>query len=166
MLLAKRVTGAFPDMPALRKLYISAFPAKERDPLTALLPVHHDGHDLLAFYHEKEFCGFASLLTYKTITHILYIAICDRFRDHHYGSEAMRILCSRYPGHRILADLETVEPGAPNLDQRKSRVHYYLTAGFRKTDIAYRWQDEDYVIYVHGGDITLPEFQEYWDHFS
>ena len=70
------------------------------------------------------------------------------------------------PRNRILADLETVEPGAPNLDQRKSRVHYYLTAGFRKTDIAYRWQDEDYVIYVHGGDITLPEFQEYWDHFS
>ena len=37
MLLAKKVTGAFPDMPALRKLYISAFPAKERDPLTELL---------------------------------------------------------------------------------------------------------------------------------
>lgn len=166
MLQVKRINESFPDMPALRKLYISAFPAKERDPLTELLPAHYDGHDLLAFYHNDVFCGFASLLTYKTITHILYIAICDQFRDHHYGSEAMEIIYSQYPGQRILADLETVEPGAPNLEQRKARVHYYTTAGFRKSDIAYRWQDEDYVIYVYGADVTEPEFEEFWEHFS
>ena len=117
MLLAKKVTGAFPDMSALRKLYISAFPAKERDPLTELLPVHHDGHDLLAFYHEEEFCGFASLLTYKTITHILYIAICDRFRDHHYGSEAMRILCS--PSAPLLWALPQPPRAATNIPASK-----------------------------------------------
>lgn len=166
MLTVQKVTGEFPDMSALRKLYISAFPARERDPLTELLPVHHDGHDLLAFYHDGTFCGFASLLTYKTITHILYIAICDAFRDHHYGSEAMALIYARYPGQRILADLETVEPGAPNLAQRKSRVHYYVSAGFRKSPIAYTWQGEDYVIYVHGAEITEAEFEEFWEHFS
>ena len=166
MLIAKKVTGSFPDMSALRRLYTSAFPAKERDPLTELLPSTFDGHDMLAFYHDDVFCGFASLLTYKTITHILYIAICDRFRDRHYGSEAMALIYARYPGQRILADLETVEPGAPNLDQRKSRVHYYLAAGFRKSTIAYRWQEEDYVIYVYGGEITQQEFDEFWAHFS
>ena len=78
----------------------------------------------------KNFCGFASLLTYGGITHILYFAIDEQYREHGYGSEALKLMHTLYPKNRFIADLELDIPTAENEPQRHLRRAFYLRNGY------------------------------------
>ena len=77
----EKITEHSKDFHRTESLYVRAFPANERTPICGLM--RHDGHDFVGFYDKDEnFCGFASLLTYGGITHILYFAIDEQYREH------------------------------------------------------------------------------------
>ena len=141
-----------------------AFPANERTPICGLM--RHDGHDFVGFYDKDEnFCGFASLLTYGGITHILYFAIDEQYREHGYGSEALKLMHTLYPKNRFIADLELDIPTAENEPQRHLRRAFYLRNGYTPSEVRYIWQGEQYEILVSSGTITNTEFENFWDHF-
>ena len=101
----EKITEHSKDFHRTESLYVRAFPANERTPICGLM--RHDGHDFVGFYDKDEnFCGFASLLTYGGITHILYFAIDEQYREHGYGSEALKLMHTLYPKNRFIADLE------------------------------------------------------------
>lgn len=160
----KKITEHSKDFHRTENLYVRAFPANERTPICGLM--RHDGHDFVGFYDkDKNFCGFASLLTYGDITHILYFAIDEPYREHGYGSEALKLMHTLYPKNRFIADLELDIPTAENESQRHLRRAFYLRNGYTPSEVRYTWQGEQYEILVSSGTITNAEFENFWDHF-
>ena len=160
----EKITEHSKDFHRTENLYVRAFPANERTPICGLM--RHDGHDFVGFYDKDEnFCGFASLLTYGGITHILYFAIDEQYREHGYGSEALKLMHTLYPKNRFIADLELDIPTAENEPQRHLRRAFYLRNGYTPSEVRYTWQGEQYEILVSSGTITNTEFENFWDHF-
>lgn len=147
------------------KLYRRAFPANERQSLTPLLNDPLKQGEIFAALDEKGFAGFFALLSYKDITHILYLAIEEDRREYGYGSEILKRIQSMYPNNRIIADVEMVEDDSENNLQRKKRMHFYRRNGYHMTEVRYRWEDEDYVILTSKGTLTTQEFREFWNYF-
>lgn len=166
MLTLKHITERSRDLARINQLYVQSFPANERRPLDALLQDSTGSSDFLAFYHEETFVGFACLLTWQDLSHILYFAIDAPLRGRGYGSEALAALRALKPNHRILADLEAQDPSASNNEQRKKRRRFYLRNGYAASEVRYRWREESYEILVCGGTVTSPEFEAFWRHFE
>lgn len=107
-----------------------------------------------------------SLLTYGGITHILYFAIDEQYREHGYGSEALKLMHTLYPKNRFIADLELDIPTAENEPQRHLRRAFYLRNGYTPSEVRYDWQGEQYEILVSSGTITNTEFENFWGSLS
>lgn len=156
---------ADPVYSKVKALYEAAFSENERKPFLQLLGGLKGAGEVYAVYDGTSFVGMISLLTLEDITHILYLAVLPELRDRGYGSGILTLLRHSWPGQRIIADLETPEDDAPNNDQRKKRVAFYQKNGYHYTEIAYRWEEEDYRVMSNGGDVSREEFGRFWHHF-
>ena len=165
MLTYEQVTPSHRDIDKINELYVSAFPARERGPLERLISHELPGSDVFALYDENEFRGMVSTITAGDITHIIYLAVCPGQRGRSYGSQAIEVVRALFPGKRIIADLEAPDRNAANADERERRVGFYKKNGFEKTEVAYEWQGENYVIWSLGGKITFDEFDAFWENF-
>ena len=161
----EKLTSKSPDFDLVKTLYEEAFAENERKPFAKLLGGYKGSGEVYAVYDGNRFTGMISLLTLEDITHILYLAVKPEFRDRGYGTGILRILRRDWAGQRIIADLETPEEDAPNQNQRKKRVEFYRRNGYSFTEIAYRWEDEDYQVMSSGGEVTRKEFGAFWHHF-
>ena len=149
----------------VKELYESSFPENERRPLNELTEGFRGEGELLAALDEGTFVGMVSLLSFEDITHILYFAVRDELRNHGYGSKILTLIRAHCPGQRIIVDVERPEDGVPNKTQREERIAFYRRNGFVDTEVAYRWENEDYRIMSNGGDVSKREFWLFWDHF-
>lgn len=165
MLRLERVTEQTPELERIKSLYESAFPKNERKPL-ALFLREAECCDFVAFYDEGRYCGFAILLTWKDITHILYFAVENELRGRGYGASALHLLQTLRPGNRYIADIEVDHIHAPNHEQRQKRKRFYLRNGYQESGVTYEWQDENYEIMVSGGTVTLQEDDDFWEYFE
>lgn len=161
-LTVKPISEKSGNLEHIHTLYCRAFPRRERSPFHEVL---RESGEFLAFYDGELFCGFASLLTYKDLTHILYFAIDSNLRDHGYGSAALKTLREHLPGQRLLVDVEAEYPSAENAEQRLKRKHFYHENGYAEANIHYVWQGEKYEILVNGGAVDSAEFENFWRHF-
>lgn len=147
-------------------MYERAFPPGERRPIETLLKRGGEEGDFIAFYDGSVFCGFANLLTWRDITHILYFAVDEDLRGMGYGTRALETIRSLKPENRILADIEVAYPGSGNNEQRIRRKEFYLRNGYMESGITYRWREESYEILVNGGPVSEDEFNGFWRHFD
>lgn len=150
---------------SVKTLYESAFPVSERQPFSHLFSGFHSEGELFAFLDGEIFAGMACLLSYRDITHILYLAVPEQFHGKGYGSCILGLIRKRYPGQRIIADLEDPGKDSSNVDQRKERIRFYRKNGYDFTDVSYRWRGEDYLIMSSGGNISGDELSEFWQYF-
>ena len=153
---------AFADREALEALYERAFPQNERRPMAELLGEKSGMVEVLAFYHRGSFCGMAATLTSSGLAHIIYFAIEESMRERGLGSMALEAIREQHPGKKVIVDVERVEDGAGNNDQREKRIAFYRKNGYRETEVRYRWREEDYVILSCGGIMTEREWDEFW----
>lgn len=165
MIRLERVTKQTPELDRIKSLYQSAFPENERKPLGLFLE-EADCCDFVAFYEGDLYCGFAILLTWKDITHILYFAVENTLRDRGYGAQALKLLWSLRPGNRFIADIEVDDIHSSNHGQRQKRKQFYLRNGYQESGVTYEWQDENYEILVSGGTVTLQEDDDFWEYFE
>ena len=147
------------------RLYDDSFPPNERPPFSALFTEFGGAEELLAVLDGDRFAGLAVLLTYQDITHILYLAVEEGLRGCGYGSRILALIRERYPGQKIIADLELPEADTPNEVQREKRIAFYRKNGYCLTGIVYRWEGEDYCIMASGGTVTREAFGKFWHHF-
>lgn len=159
------MTGSVENYSEIVDLYLQAFPENERTPLDMLLSDGEDGKDLLAFYNDNTFCGFAQLLTNWDLTHILYFAILEPLRGQGFGGKCLQTICQFKHGNRVIADIERPDVAAENIDQRQQRKQFYLRNGFKETQVRYNWHGEAYEILSAGGDVTTEEFHAFWKAF-
>lgn len=165
MLILQPADGRSPWLPQIRKLYESSFPDNERRPLDTLLNDQTGAGEVFAALDEGRFVGLAVLLTHGDLTHILYFAVEAFLRGRGYGSDLLAAIRGRYPGQRILADVEAPDPRADNRAQRERRIAFYRRNGYEMTEIRYNWVGENYVILSAGGPVTGPEFGAFWHYF-
>lgn len=146
-------------------LYEASFPANESYPFSVINGGFKGQCRVYAVYDGDLLVGMISVLSHKDITHIMYLAVEPELRNRGYGSAILKILREELPGQRIIADVETPKADAENNVQREKRVEFYRKNGYVFTEIAYRWEDEDYRIMSNGGSVTGKEFGAFWHYF-
>ena len=151
---------------AIAALYVRAFPANERRPLEPHFAGHGGHAAMLAAREDGAFCGFASLLLWQDIVHIIYFAVEEERRGNGLGSRILDGIQALYPGCRVIVDIEEPEETAANNPQRIRRKAFYLRNGYAENDIHYDWRGTDYTILSRGGGITDEEFGRFWEELT
>lgn len=162
MFRTETMTAGHKDYPSVKRLYETAFPAKERVPIRYLENGHQGNGDFIAFYEDDAFCGFFYLLTFGDLTNILFLAVEESLRGQGYGTMALQAILSMKPDNRIILDIEAVDRHADNHGQRLMRRNFYLKNGYTGSGITYRWRGVTYELLIAGGTITEKEFKEFW----
>lgn len=157
-----KVTKESEKFQEIERLYRAAFPREERVPMDTLLEA--DGpYDFIACYDGAILCGFYSALTFGDITHILFLAVEEKLRDHGYGSQILAEIGKAYAGNRVILDVEMVDPEANNNEQREQRIAFYMRNGYHHSGISYGWRGVMYEILILDGTISEEEFWNFWD---
>ena len=157
-----KVTKESEKFPEIERLYRAAFPREERVPMDTLLEA--DGpYDFIACYDGAVLCGFYSALTFGDITHILFLAVEEKLRDHGYGSQILAEIGKAYAENRVILDVEMVDPEADNNEQREQRIAFYMRNGYHHSGISYGWRGVMYEILILDGTISEEEFWNFWD---
>lgn len=147
MITIQQVTKQNKDLNIIKELYIASFPENERRPFDELLDNPMVCNDFLAFYNEEQFIGFACLLSYLDLAHILYFAVDTHLRSNGYGSKALDAMHEFKKDMRIIADLEKERVGADNNEQRRKRRSFYLRNGYKPSEVSYRWHEDEYEMF-------------------
>ena len=153
-----------PDINKVLELYYSAFPRNELVNFSAFFTSQLKG-DVISFYDNNQFVGFAAIIVRNNIANILYFAIEANLRGKGYGTQSLIQITNYYKNNKIILDVE--DPFECNNEGereiRLKRIHFYRRAGFKLTNIKYKWSDEFYVIMINNtSDITEKEFWEFW----
>lgn len=162
-MLTMKLTSDSKEYKEVESLYITSFPENERSPLHLLLEDPTGCSEVYSFYDAAIFCGFACLLTFQDITHILYFAVAKSQQKKGYGSYILNQLQQLKPTQRLIADIEKVSCDALNDDQRHKRKAFYLKNGYHVTNVSYEWRQEDYEILVSNKDLSREEFERFWE---
>ena len=157
-----KVTKESEKFPEIERLYRAAFPREERVPMDTLLEADAP-YDFIACYDGAVLCGFYSALTFGDITHILFLAVEEKLRDHGYGSQILTEIGKAYAGNRVILDVEMVDPEADNNEQREQRIAFYMRNGYHHSGISYGWRGVMYEILILDGTISEEEFWNFWD---
>ena len=116
----------------VRQLYLTAFPKDERLPWFVLrLNALRKGIDLHVYLDGDTFCGFTYSVTCHGLHFLLFFAVADALRGKGYGSAILSMLQQEYK--TVILNIESLEPGVPDLSRRQSRYRFYRRNGFQDT---------------------------------
>ena len=100
----KKLDKNHPDLQKVLNLYISAFPQNELMNFNIFYTDHIRG-DVISFYDNNKFIGFAALLTKGNISNILYFAIEPNLRGKGYGTQSLKQICNYFKIFKIILDV-------------------------------------------------------------
>ena len=119
------ITADFPDLDKVEALNNEAFPEEERIPLSEFLRYEEqEDANFFAFYHEKEFVGFAFAISNAQAFYVSFFAIMPHLRSHGYGGEIIEKLVNFYQ-RTMLLEIERLDEPCDNLEQRQARWDFY-----------------------------------------
>ncbi|MDO5042614.1 MAG: GNAT family N-acetyltransferase [Slackia sp.] len=131
MLRMKTVPLFGKDARRVKRLYQTAFPVEQRVPFWSLrLRSGMNGMEIVAYYDQDVFCGFANLVKSDDAVYIYYLAVDENLRGKGYGGQILDDLKRRHAGKTIALDIEATDPSADNPRQRAARRAFYLNNGF------------------------------------
>lgn len=113
-------------------LFVSAFPIDERPPADIYFESfkNHAKNTLYGFYKDGLFMGFASVVLYKDICYIFFLAIQDELRGQGYGSKILSMIKEMYQNDVILLCYEEVDKKYKDYENRRKRAGFYHKNGF------------------------------------
>lgn len=148
---AKKIYPWSPELKDVKRLYELSFPAYERLPFWQFvgLAMRQCG-ELWGFIDQdagdgdshptRRVVGFAHILHTDEMIYLFYLATDPTIRSKGYGTAIMDWLRKRAAGQQVVLDMETVQPGFDNYEQRLARQKFYFRNGFH--DTGYRVIDE------------------------
>ena len=120
----------------IEPLYISAFPEEERPPVDMFFDtVLLDNDNLLGFYDNNMFIGFANTITHKDICYLFFLAVKDEFRNKGYGSKIIQLLKELYKDKVLTLCYEEIDDKYPDIKLRKRRRDFYYRNGFKDNEM-------------------------------
>ncbi len=133
-MILKRITSEFKDIELVNALAKEAFPPAEYlEPKKIIEMSEEIELDFWALYDEQKFVGFMTVFLYEDISYLFFLAIDGKSRSKGYGSKALAELEKKYPRYQQVVDLEMVEEGSSNNEQRITRRKFYIRNGYRAT---------------------------------
>ncbi len=115
----------------IKKLYSKAFPDNERKPFFLINKKIKEGKsEILAFFDNNVFVGFAINLVFNEYVLVDYLAIDESKQGQGYGSNALDLIKERYKEKQIFLEVEERNALADNSIQRELRYKFYLKNGF------------------------------------
>ncbi|MCM3782106.1 GNAT family N-acetyltransferase [Neobacillus mesonae] len=146
------------DFEKVCDLLYEAFPEKERLPLDLLLYKSKlDLVEFFAIYDKDTFVGFTYLVTQKKLTYVQYLAIDGNSRSKGYGSLILSLIKEKYSSNQIILNIETVDKGAINYEQRVTRKKFYIRNGYKSSGLHFKDRWGVYEIMVNGEKEVYPE---------
>ena len=145
----------------VKRLYLSAFPPRERFPyFCLLLNSLRSLATCYAYYDKERFVGFAYIIESKEQMFILFLAVNGSVRSKGYGSMILAQI-REYAGRKpLILTIEPVEKDAPNSEQRRQRLSFYERNGYQLTSHYYYEGQERYQILTTEQSIDLERFQK------
>lgn len=161
MLRTVPITDQFEDIAKVDALALEAFPPEEYlSPRKMIHMSKDDGFDFLALYEEEVFAGFMTVMTYKQLSYLFFLAVDRKNRSKGLGTEAIKLLKARYPNKTQVVDMEMLDDHAENREQRERRRAFYLRNGYRATGQYLSYLGVDYEVLCMDGEFDTDTFQE------
>ena len=144
------------------KLLVEAFPEDERPPVDIFFKnLEKDNTRLLTFYQNNQFIGFTSLIIYKDICYIFFLAVSSIYRGQGYGGQILEIIKRDYHDYILLLAFEEVNPQYSNYEERVNRQRFYAHHGFLDNDLLTdEWGVRFQTAYIGQRKVTFEEYQE------
>lgn len=163
----KKVTGDFGDLESLDRVNREAFPPEERIEVDRLITMAATGRiEFVAIYDGDEFVGFCVVRIHAPVVYIFYLAIDRSKRSRGYGGQALRLLGEVYPDYQIVLDLEKLDEGSENYEQRKARKHFYLRNGYYETGYYMRYHGMTFEVLCNNPVFDKDSFQTVLDELT
>ena len=131
---SRDVTRRLPQYREVIDLYRRAFPSEERIPLwhMRLMSLRRDVR-LRAWLDDGALVGLTYTVSRPTMLWLFYFAVNDAVRSRGYGSRILSHLRQEAEGRTIVLEIEPLDDGAPNIEQRRRRRALYERTGFTTT---------------------------------
>ncbi|MBP5708476.1 MAG: GNAT family N-acetyltransferase [Bacteroidales bacterium] len=128
------ITEDFGDLNKVDALAKEAFPPIEYPGLQKVMEMSQKHNaDFLSIYDKSDFVGFITVLKYKNLAYLYFLAVQKELRSKGYGSAILNMLKDIYPGYTQVVDLEKQDELADNAEQRKKRLAFYMRNGYKRT---------------------------------
>ncbi len=129
------------------ELMKSSFPPNELIPLwiLRLFTIRRDVR-FRAFYDDDQFIGTVYTCEDDKNFFILYLAVDPKFRSKGYGGMIVDHAYVLADGRNITLDVESMDPNADNIEERKRRFAFYERHGL--TDTKYDFTDDGKSMYT------------------
>lgn len=153
----------------VRRLYLRAFPKQERLPLPLLhaIALRRSCH-FLAWFEEggSDPCALTYSYVLEDLAYIGFFAVDSTRRGRGLGSRILDEYVRRYPDRAHVLEIEPVEPGHANSEQRVKRLAFYERNGFRTTELMTHQFGEDYSVLVRNGEVSSERLQRLLNDFG
>ncbi|MFD1176458.1 GNAT family N-acetyltransferase [Paenibacillus puldeungensis] len=148
------------EIEKVKELFRTSFPKSEQIPLWFLrMKFKQDFVDFFVFYDDNQFVGFTYLITHQQLTFILYLAIDPSLRSQGYGQKVLAGIKEKYPGNRIVLNIEAVDESSDNYQQRLKRREFYVRNGYINTGLQLIERGALYEVLVDQGEVDLEEYR-------
>ena len=140
----------------VKYLFEHAFPVEERPPFSRLIQM--DKNQLFAVEDDGVFVGLFSIVEYKDLLYIFFLAFKKKFRGQGYGSKVLQDILTKYSDKRVYLLAE--DPDVPNNNQaeRDSRIKFYEKNGLKKTNVKVVEYEIPYVVLISGEKVSKQDF--------
>lgn len=145
-------------------LYRQAFPEEEKKPVEMLEELVRQGKmEILAVAEGDSFIGLAINMLAGEAALLDYFAISPELRGSGYGSRAVRLLVERFVGKPYIFEVEKPDEAAPNAEERKRRMAFYLRNGLKETGLFIHAYQTDFHILSPDGSVSYGEYLKLLD---
>lgn len=156
---AKIVTSQSPYYPAVKELYLAAFPAEERLNWKWLMTQAAVGSaDFMIYYDGEEFIGFTYSLKSDAVYYLLFLAIVEDKRSQGYGSAILAKVARQAGSRTRVLVVEPLDQAASNYGQRLRRLAFYQSNGYHLTPHYYYEGPEAYQVMASQTTLPLEDF--------
>jgi ribosomal protein S18 acetylase RimI-like enzyme len=134
MLRSVPITENFTDIAKVEALAAEAFPPAEYlAPSRMIEMAKSGGFDFWALYDGDIFVGFMTVMTYKSLAYLFFLAVDKTQRSKGCGTKAIELLRALYPDRQHIVDMEMPDENAQNKLQREKRRRFYMRNGYKVT---------------------------------
>ncbi len=112
------------------------------------------------------FAGLSYVMSHGRLAYVLYLAVDDSVRSRGYGSQILSLIRRRSPESSIVLDIEPVEPGADNYEQRVRRLAFYQRNGLSPTPLMCRDGQGRYAVVSEDPGLGAAELESLYRWFS
>ena len=152
------ITADFPDLDKVEALNNEGFPEEERIPLSEFLRYEEqEDANFFAFYHEKEFVGFAFAISNAQAFYVSFFAIMPHLCSHGYGGEIIEKLLNFYQ-RTMLLEIERLDEPCDNLEQHQARWDFYHRKAFCSANAFLEYEDLSFEILYRGDSFDKESF--------